>query len=49
MQNGLIHMYHSGAVRKYLKKSPPFPRTTGIIDTIQLSGTKAVTLDISKQ
>jgi hypothetical protein len=49
MQNGVIHLYASEEVRRYLKKSLPFPRTTGIIGTIQLSGTKAVTLDISTQ
>ncbi len=49
MQNGVIHLYDSGSVRRYFKKTPPFPRTRGLIGTFQLSGTKAVTLDISKQ
>jgi hypothetical protein len=49
MQNGVIYAYHSLAAREAFKKIPPFPRTTGLIDTIQLSGTKAVTLDLAKQ
>jgi hypothetical protein len=49
MENGVINAYHSFAARDAFKKIPPFPRTTELIDTIQLSGTKAVTLDISKQ
>ena len=49
MQNGVIYAYHSLAAREAFKKIPPFPRTTELIDTIQLSGTKAVTLDLAKQ
>jgi hypothetical protein len=49
MQNGVINAYHSAAARDAFKKIPPFPRTTELIGTIQLSQTKAVTLDQSKQ
>ncbi|CAF2516523.1 unnamed protein product [Rotaria sp. Silwood2] len=49
MQNGVINAYHGFAAREACKKLPPLPRTTELIGTIQLSGTKAVTLDISKQ
>jgi hypothetical protein len=49
MQNGVINAYHSFAAREAFKKIPPFPRTTELIDTIQLSGIKAITLDMSKK
>lgn len=49
MENGAINAYHSSTARKAFKKTPPFPRTTELIGTIQLSRTKAVTLDKSKQ
>jgi hypothetical protein len=49
MQNGTINAYHSFAAREAFKKIPPFPRTREVISTIQLSQTKAVTLDTSKQ
>jgi len=49
MQNGVINAYHSFAAREAFKKIPPFPRTTELIDTIQLSGIKAITLDKSKR
>ncbi|CAF3642827.1 unnamed protein product [Rotaria sordida] len=49
MQNGVINAYHGFAAREAFKKLPPLPRTTELIGTIQLSGTKAITLDISKQ
>lgn len=49
MQNGAISAYHSATARQAFKKIPPLPRTTKSIGTIQLSRTKAVTLDISKQ
>jgi hypothetical protein len=49
MENGVINAYHSFAAREAFKKIPPFPRTTGLINTIQLSQTKAITLDKSKQ
>jgi hypothetical protein len=49
MQNGVINAYHSLAAREAFKKLPPFPRTTQLISMIELSGTKAVTLDVSKQ
>jgi hypothetical protein len=49
MQNGVIYAYHSFAARQAFKKIPPFPRTTELIGTIQLSQTKAITLDVSKQ
>ncbi|CAF1232342.1 unnamed protein product, partial [Rotaria sordida] len=48
MQNGVINAYHGFAAREAFKKLPPLPRTTELIGTIQLSGTKAITLDISK-
>jgi hypothetical protein len=49
MQNGVISAYHSFVARDAFKKVPPFPRSTELIGTIQLSPTKAVTLDVSKQ
>lgn len=49
MQNGTINAYHGLQAREAFKKIRPFPRTTELIGTIQLSQTKAVTLDISKQ
>ncbi|CAF5009983.1 unnamed protein product, partial [Rotaria sp. Silwood1] len=48
MQNGVINAYHGYAAREAFKKIPPLPRTTESIGTIQLSGTKSVTLDSSK-
>ena len=49
MQNGAISAYHSATARQAFKKIPPLPRTTELIGTIQLSRTKVVTLDTSKQ
>ena len=49
MENGVINAYHGLAAREAFKNIPPFPRTTQLIGTIQLSQTKAVTLDQSKQ
>lgn len=49
MENGVIYAYHSFAAREAFKKTPPFPRTAEIIGTVQLSKTKAITLDKSKQ
>lgn len=49
MENGTINAYHSVTAREAFKKIPPFPRTNELIGTIQLSKTKAVTLDIEKQ
>jgi len=49
MENGVINAYHSFAAREALKKIPPFPRTTEVIGTIQLSKTKAITLDKAKE
>jgi len=49
MQNGTINLYDGSQARQSFKKNSPLPRTTELINTIQLSGTKAVTLDTSKQ
>ncbi|CAF3724767.1 unnamed protein product [Rotaria socialis] len=49
MQNGVINAYHGFAARQALKKLPPLPRTTELVSTIQLSGTRAITLDASKR
>ena len=49
MENGVINAYHAVAARNAFKSISPLPRSTQTIDTIQLSGTKAITLDLSKQ
>ena len=49
MQNGVINAYNGIATRAAYEKIPPLPRSTELIGTIQLSGTKAITLDCSKQ
>ena len=49
MANGAINAYHSILAREAFKKIRPFPRTNELIGTIQLSKSKAVTLDIFKQ
>ncbi|CAF4090255.1 unnamed protein product [Adineta steineri] len=49
MENGAINAYNSQVAREAFKKIPPFPRTTELINTIQLSGKHAVTLSVSKQ
>ncbi|CAF4198800.1 unnamed protein product, partial [Rotaria sordida] len=49
MQNGIINIYHMFEARGAFKNIPSFSRTKELIDTIQLSGTKAVTLGLSKQ
>ncbi|CAF5175279.1 unnamed protein product, partial [Rotaria sp. Silwood1] len=49
MQNGAINAYYGYKAREAFKKIPPLPRTTELIGTIQLSGTKAVTLDSSNK
>ncbi|UJR16165.1 hypothetical protein I4U23_003075 [Adineta vaga] len=49
LQNGAINAYHTFAAHNAAKNIPPFSRTTEVIDSIQLSGTNAITVDILKQ
>lgn len=49
MQNGTINAYHGYAAKEALKKLPPLPRSTELTGAVQLSGAKAITLDVFKQ
>ncbi|UJR18077.1 hypothetical protein I4U23_004977 [Adineta vaga] len=49
MENGAIHAYYAKTARKSFQEMPSFPRTNQKIETIQLYGNKAFTLDHSKR